>query len=79
MSASLGLGLRSSISSAATSSPGVQKPHWTAPASMNACWIGESSVPSPVCESWPLACQRWASSTEVPQAPEAQDARVPAG
>lgn len=32
MSASVGFGLRSSISSAATSSPGVQKPHWTAPA-----------------------------------------------
>jgi len=29
--------------------PGVQKPHWTAPASTNASWIrwGFSGVPSP--------------------------------
>ncbi len=72
MSWSDGEGLFSSSSSAATSRPGVQKPHWTAPASMNACWIGASSPASPVRPSVGLACQRLAESREVPQAPEAQ-------
>ena len=66
-------GCAPAVSSAATSRPGVQKPHWTAPASMNACWIGESSVPSPVCESVPWAPTAVAlRRASVPQAPVAQ-------
>lgn len=39
---------------------------------MNACWMGASSVPSPVCESVPPACHALASSSAVPQAPVPQ-------
>ena len=35
-----GLRVRRSRSSAAMSWPGMQKPHWTAPSSRNACWSG---------------------------------------
>ena len=38
-----GPGTRRSRSSAATISPGVQNPHWTAPASRNACWTTSSA------------------------------------
>src|SRR5215510_11996152 len=41
-SRSSGDGLRASRSCAATTSPGVQNPHWTAPASKNACCTGPS-------------------------------------
>ena len=36
------IGSRSSKSTAATTMPGVQKPHWTAPVSRNASWTGWS-------------------------------------
>ena len=38
-----GSGTRASRSAVATTSPGVQKPHWTAPASTNASWTRWSS------------------------------------
>ena len=60
-----GDGLRSSSSSAATSRPGVQKPHWTAPASMNACWTGRVRRPrrSASRALAGSACHRLASSS----------------
>ena len=56
---------RASRSCVATISPGVQKPHWTAPACRNASWIGCSSSshgasPSTVTISRPSA---WPAST----------------
>ena len=63
-----GAGLRSSRSTVATIRPGVQKPHWTAPASTNASCTGcsrpFSAKPSTVTTSWPSA---WAASTRHAQ------------
>ena len=62
-----GSGLRASRSCVATIRPGVQNPHWTAPACRNASWIGCSSSsdgarPSTVTISRPSA---WPASDEA--------------
>ena len=60
ISSSLGSGTRRRRSAAATTKPGVQNPHCTAPASANASCTGWSSPsapsPSTVTTSWPSAC-----------------------
>ena len=52
ISSSVGLALCWRRSAAATTSPGVQKPHWTAPASTNAAWtsvrLPSALIPSTV-------------------------------
>src|SRR5882762_7064684 len=59
MSSSLGYTLRASRSAVATTSPGVQKPHWTAPVATNAsctlCSRPSSANPSTVTISCPSA------------------------
>ena len=68
ISSSLGLGTRASRSAVATTRPGVQKPHCTAPASTNAactgCSSSSSARPSTVTTAWPSAC---AASTRQAQ------------
>src|SRR5438445_2023576 len=66
--ASVGCGIRSSRSCVATTRPGVQKPHCTAPASTNACWTVPPSRPSTVTTERPLACPAWTrhAQTSVP-------------
>src|SRR5207245_6094063 len=60
ISGSVGCPLRPSRSCAATTRPGVQKPHCTAPASRKACWTGcrssPSASPSTVRPSRPCGC-----------------------
>ena len=46
ISSSLGSGVCLSRSAVATTRPGVQKPHWTAPASTNASWTRWSASPA---------------------------------
>jgi hypothetical protein len=63
-----GLGTRASRSCAATTRPGVQKPHWTAPHSTNAsctgCSRSPSASPSTVVTSRPIA---WPAATRQEQ------------
>ena len=59
-----GDGFRASRSVAATTKPGVQKPHWTAPVVTNASCTRFIRSPSTVTTSWPSAC---AASTRQEQ------------
>ena len=60
ISSSVGSDVRRRRSAAATTNPGVQKPHCTAPASANASWTGwrapSAASPSTVTTSCPSAC-----------------------
>ena len=65
-SSSLGFGTASSRARAPSTSPGVQKPHWDAPASANAACsgCGRSAVPSPSMVS---TVRPWARTARVRQ------------
>src|SRR5437588_301561 len=79
ISASVGCGTRCSKSCAATTRPGVQKPHCTAPASTNACRTFSPSRPSIVTTERPLACPAWTrhAQTSVPSRYTDHDPAVP--
>ena len=47
---------RSRISTAVIRKPGMQKPHWMAVSSMNACWMSDSSPLGPISPSSVVIC-----------------------
>ena len=69
-----------SRSAVATTRPGVQKPHCTAPASTNACCTGcsasPSASPSTVVTSWPSACAASTRHAQTSVAVEQHRARA---
>ena len=83
ISSSLGFGLCASRSAVATTRPGVQKPHCTAPASTNASctrWSSPSSAsPSTVTTSCPSACAASTrhAQTSVPSSSTEHDPHSP--